>query len=148
MKIGRHGSPKMLILIPILVFWICKPKFVFGQVWIEKIRVIYFAWKLVPRYRHWYRQCWFWFQHWSYEFSILDLFLGELRQKCQSWPFCLKIGTHDISRMLILIRTLVFWISNPKSLFTQIWAKKVKVVRFPWTLAHMVSRGWWFLFCH
>ena len=80
-KIGRHGTPKMLILIPILVFWICKPKFVFGQVWIEKIRVIYFAWKLVPRYRHWYRQCWFWFQHWSYEFSILDLFLGEFRTK-------------------------------------------------------------------
>ena len=30
--------------------------------------------------------------------------------------------------------------------FRQIWAKKVKVVRFVWKLTHMVPRGWWFLF--
>ena len=41
--------------------------------------------------------------------------------------------------MLILIPTLVFWISNPNFLFGQIWAKKVKVVRFNWKLTHMVS---------
>ena len=43
----------------------------------------------------------------------------------------MKIGTNGIWRMLILISTLVFWISNPKSIFRQIWAKKVKVVRLP-----------------
>ena len=39
----------------------------------------------------------------------------NLGPKIQSCPFCLKIGTHCISRMLILIPTLVFWISNPIS---------------------------------
>ena len=34
----------------------------------------------------------------------------NLGRKIQSWPFCLNIGTHDISRMLILILTLIFWI--------------------------------------
>ena len=47
----------------------------------------------------------------------------NLGQKIQSCPFCLKIGTHGISRMLILIPTLVFWIWNPNFLFGQIWAK-------------------------
>ena len=75
-------------------------------------------------------------------------FWANLGPKIQSCPFCLKIGTHGISRMLILIPTLVFWISNPNFLFGQIWAKKVKVVRFNWKLAHMISRGCWFLFQH
>ena len=58
-------------------------------------------------------------------------FWANLGPKTQSCPFCLKIGTHDdISRMLILIPTLVFWISNPNFLFGQIWAKKFKVVCF------------------
>ena len=75
-------------------------------------------------------------------------FWANLGPKTKSCPFCLKIGTHGISRMLILIPTLVFWISNPNFLFGQIWAKKVKVVRFNWKLAHMISRGCWFLFQH
>ena len=75
-------------------------------------------------------------------------FWANLGPKTQSCPFCLKIGTHGISNMLILIPTLVFWISNPNFLFGQIWAKKVKVVRFNWKLAHMISRGCWFLFQH
>ena len=73
-------------------------------------------------------------------------FWANLGPKTQS--FCLKIGTHGISRMLILIPTLISWISNPNFLFGQIWAKKVKVVRFNWKLAHMISRGCWFLFQH
>ena len=48
----------------------------------------------------------------------------------------------------IHIPILVFWICNPKSIFGQIWAKKVKVVWFTWKLALMVSRGCWFLFRH
>ena len=51
-------------------------------------------------------------------------FWANLGPKIQSCPFCLKIGTHGISRMLILIPTLVFWMSNPNFLFGQIWAKK------------------------
>ena len=62
--------------------------------------------------------------------------LGPKSQRCL---FCLKIGTHVISRMLILIPTLVFWISNPSFLFGQIWVKKVKVVHFNWKLAHLAS---------
>ena len=41
-----------------------------------------------------------------------------------------------MSRMLILIPTIVFWIANPKSIFGQIWAEKVKAVFFAWKLAH------------
>ena len=41
-----------------------------------------------------------------------------------------------------------FRISNPKSMFGKIWAKKVKVVRFAWKLSHKVSRGCWSLFQH
>ena len=76
----------------------------------------------------------------------------NLSQKRQSRPFCLKIGTHGTSRMLILIVTLCskiqipkFW---PKIHFGEIWAKKVKVVCFVCKLTHMVSRGCWFLFQH
>ena len=71
--------------------------------------------------------------------------LGPEKQNCS---FCLKIGTHGISRIAILIPTLVFWISNEKSIFGQIWVKKVKVAYFACKLAHMVSWGYWFLFRH
>ena len=50
--------------------------------------------------------------------------------------------------MLILISTLVFWIFNPKSIFGQVWAKKVKVVHLSWKFTHRISQGSWFLFCH
>ena len=75
-------------------------------------------------------------------------FWANLGPKIQSCPFCLKIGTYGISRMLILIPTLAFWISNPIFLFGQISAKNVKVVRFNWKLAQMISRECWFLFQH
>ena len=54
-------------------------------------------------------------------------FWANLGRKSQSCSFCLKIRTHGFSRMLIFIVTLVFWISNLKSIFGQIWAEKVKV---------------------
>ena len=59
-------------------------------------------------------------------------FLGKFGPRNSNLSiFFLKIGTHGISRMLILIPTLVSRISNHcNSLFGQIWAKKVKVVRF------------------
>ena len=91
-------------------------------------------------------------QH-SQQYSNLNIvrnwaIFPNLGRKILSCPFCLKIGAHGISRLLILIPTLVFWISNPKFLFGQIWAKKFKVVHFAWKLAHMVSQGCWFLFEH
>ena len=75
-------------------------------------------------------------------------FWPNLGPKNQSCPFGLKVDAHCISRMLILIPTLVFWISNEKTMFGQIWARKVKIIHFGWKLAHMVSRGWWLLFQH
>ena len=75
-------------------------------------------------------------------------FWANLGPKTQSCLFCLKIGTHDMLRMLILIPTLVFLISNPNFLIGQIWAKKVKVVRFNWKLTQTISQGCWFLFQH
>ena len=38
--------------------------------------------------------------------------------------------------MLILIPTLVFRISNPKSIFGQIWAEKDKALCFAWKSPH------------
>ena len=55
-----------------------------------------------------------------------DQFLGKIF----GCLFCMKIGTHGISRISILIPTLVLWISYQKPIFGQIWA---------WKLAHMAS---------
>ena len=45
-------------------------------------------------------------------------FWANLGLKSQSCPFCLNTGPHSISRMMILIPiSLVFRISNPKSIF-------------------------------
>ena len=67
-------------------------------------------------------------------------FWEKLGQKSQSCPFFLKIGTPGISKMLIIIPTLVFWLSNPKSIYGQSWDKKFKFVHFDWKMAHMVYR--------
>ena len=87
---------------------------------------------------------------WNYDPKIY--FWVNLGQESQSCPFWLKIGTHGISRMLIIIPTLVFWISKPKFIFWQIWTEKVKVACFVWKWTHththtyIVSRRCWFLF--
>ena len=85
---------------------------------------------------------------WFLKFLPQIHFWANLGPKSQSCLFCLKIGTHDISKILILISTLVFWICEPKPISGQIWANKVKVVQFSWKLAHRVSRRYWFLFRH
>ena len=79
------------------------------------------------------------------KFWSQNLSWANLGRKRKSFFFCLKIGTNSISRMLIPLST---WISNPKPIFGQIWAKKVKVIHFCWKLAHIVSWGCWFLFWH
>ena len=72
-------------------------------------------------------------------------FWANLGPKIQSCPFCLIIGTHNISRMLIPNPGLDFWNFDPqKSTFGQIWAQKFKVVRFVWKLVLIVSQGCWF----
>ena len=121
----------MLILIPTLVLWISNPNFLFGQIWAKKVKVVRFNWKLTqmvsdPKIHFW----------------------ANLGRKNQSCLFFLKIGTHGILMMLILIPTLVFWISDPKSIFGKIWTKKVKAVQFGWKLAQKVFRRCWFLFRH
>ena len=95
-----------------------------------------------------YWTCWFRIQTWIFEILTQNPFLGKFGPKSQGCPFFLKISTRGISKMLLLIPTLAFWIYNPKSIFGQIWAKKVKVVHFGWKLAHIVSCGCPFLFRH
>ena len=75
-------------------------------------------------------------------------FWANLGPKILNCLFRLKIGEHSISSMLIPNPGLDFENFDPKSIFWQIWDKKVKVVRFNWKLAHMISRGCWFLSQH
>ena len=57
-------------------------------------------------------------------------FLSKFGPKSESCQFCLKVGTHGISRKLIVIRTLVFWISNQKSILGKFGPKKSKLSAF------------------
>ena len=43
LKIGTHGISRMLIVIPTLVFWISNLNFLFGQIWVKKVKVVYFV---------------------------------------------------------------------------------------------------------
>ena len=43
LKIGTHGISRMLILIQTLVFWISNFKFLFGQIWAKKVKVVCFV---------------------------------------------------------------------------------------------------------
>ena len=72
-------------------------------------------------------------------------FWANFDQKSQSCLYCLKIGTQVISRFLILVRTLVPWMSKSKSIFGQIWAEKVKAVLFFLKIdkhAHTHTESW------
>ena len=60
----------------------------------------------------------------------------------------MKIGTDVALRLLILVPTLVLWISKPKSIFGQICTQNLKVVQFGWKLAYRASQQFWFLFQH
>ena len=139
LKIGTHGISSMLILILTLVFWISNPNFLFGQIWVEKVKVVRFGWKLAHMVS------------WKCRFRIFDpkiQFWANLCPKSQSCLFYLKIGTLVISRFLILVPILVFWISKPKSIFGQSQIEKLKVVQFGWKLTQRMSRRCWFLFQH
>ena len=138
-EIGAHSISSMLILILTLVFWISNPNFLFGQIWAKKVKVLCFDWKLAHMVSG---KC---------RFRIFDpkiQFWANLGPKSQSCLFYLKIGTHAISRFLILVPILVFWISKLKSIFGQSRIQKLKVVQFGWKLAQRMSRRCLFLFQH
>ena len=70
------------------------------------------------------RVCWFLFRHYFSEFENLNLFLGKFGSKKSK----LSILTENcLSRMLILIPTLLSSVSNAKSIFGQTWEEKFKV---------------------
>ena len=69
LKIGTHGT---------LVFWISKPKSIFGQIWTEKLKVVECGWKLAHRVS-W--RCWFLFQHYFSQFPTLNPFLDIFGSK-------------------------------------------------------------------
>ena len=116
-----------------------------GKFGLKNVKVIRFNWKLTQ----WYLGSADFESELSFWISDPRIhFWANLGWKSQSSAFFLKIGTHGISMMLILIWTLIFWIFNPKSIFGKIWIKLVKVVQFGWKLAHRVSRRCWFLFWH
>ena len=102
----------------------------------RKIKNVCFNWKMVHLV--------YWRCFWNFDLKIH--IWANLGPKIQSCLFCLKIGAHSISRMLIPNPDLDFWNSNLQSIFGQNWAEKFKVVHFDWKLAHMVYRGCWFLF--
>ena len=108
LKAGIHGISRMLIFIPTLVLWISKPKSIFGHIWTEKHQVVQFGWKLAHRVS---RRCWFLFRHYFSQFPTLNPFWTSSGRKIQSCSLWLKIVTHGISRMLILILTIVFWMN-------------------------------------
>ena len=60
LKIGTYGISRMLIFIPTLVFWISNPNFLFGQIWVKKVKAVHFNWRLAQIIS---RGCWFLFQH-------------------------------------------------------------------------------------
>ena len=59
-KIGTHGIWRMLIFIPTLVFRICIPTSISGQIWVKKVEVVHFDWKSAHGVS---RGCWFLFCH-------------------------------------------------------------------------------------
>ena len=62
----------------------------------------------------------------------------------QNW----KIGKHGILEVLIPNPDLDFWNSDPKIQFWANFGRKSQSCSFAWKLAHIVSRGCWFLLQH
>ena len=68
-------------------------------------------------------------------------FWANLDSKSQSCPFFLKLTDMVSQWCWFLFQHQFSEIPTLKFIFGQIWAKNIKVVRFVWKLAHMVSRG-------
>ena len=136
LKIGKHGVLEVLIPNPDLDFWNSNPKIHFWENLGPKIQSCFFCLKIGA---------------WHLKDADSESRLRFLKFRPQN-PFLGKFGSKNSKlsvlsenwytwylKVLILIPTLVLWISNPNFLFEQIWAKKVKVVRFIWKMTHMVS---------
>ena len=113
LKIGTHGILEVLTPNPDLDFWNPDPKIHFLAKFVPKKSKLF----VLPENWHtWYPK-----DDDSYSnISFLNLqpkihFWANLVQKSKSCPICLTVGTHCILRILILILTLVFWNSKPKS---------------------------------
>ena len=151
LEIGTHGILEVLILNPDLDLWNFDQKINFWANLSAKIQTFPFCLKIGtllianPDLDFWNFDSKI---HFGANFGILEVqipnldldfwnsdpkiyFWANLSRKSQSCPFFLIIGTHDIFTMLILSSTLAFWISDPKSIFEQIWVKKVKVFVLP-----------------
>ena len=76
----------------------------------QKLKKHPFDWKLAHMV---YWRCWFQIKN----FNPKIHFWANLGLKIQSFLFCLKIGTHSISWMLIPDPDLDFWNFDPKNLF-------------------------------
>ena len=87
LNIGTQGISTMLILVPQLVFWILKPKSIFGQMCAKKIKFVHFGWKSAHLVS---RGCWFLFRHSFTQFPTLNLFLGRVRSRKWKCLFRLK----------------------------------------------------------
>ena len=94
LKIGSHGILRMLIFIPILVFWISNPKSILGKFRSKNLELF-----VLPE---------------NYQKEYLEDF------DCCSEISFLKCQTKIISGMLIFILILVFWNSDLNPFFGQI----------------------------
>ena len=91
------------------------------------------SWKLaysVPR------RCWFLLRHYYSQFPTLNPFLDKFGLKNSNF-FILTENWHTwYVEDADSYSGNSFLIANPKSIFGQIWAEKVKAVCFAWKLAH------------
>ena len=96
---------EMLISNADLSFEIPSPKPIFEQIWAKKVKESF----LLKNWHKWYLDDAESYSNNSFlNFQPKIHFWANLGQKSQSCLFCLKIGKNGISRMLILIPTLVF----------------------------------------
>ena len=68
-------------------------------------------------------------------------FLGNLRPKLLTRPFCLKISVHSVATMVILNLDLDFWYLNPQIHFSANLGEKIRSCWFCLKIdAHSISR--------
>ena len=139
---------RMLILISTLIFSISSPKSIFRLIWAKKIKIIMFIILFSANRLHYFSLGVLWTLCCIYVLWACNTIENK------SKLFFLPENRQSILRIMILIPILVFWISNPKSIFEEIWSEKIKAICFAWKLARAhtqrdterVSWGCWFLF--
>ena len=105
---------EMLISNADLSFEIPSPKPIFEQIWAKKVKESF----MLKNWHKWYLDDAESYSNNSFlNFQPKIHFWANLGQKNSELSFCLKIGTNSILKTWILVPTLVFWISKPKSIF-------------------------------